>query len=134
MRANKIDCLLRHIDGQRLLLQDREIPFHEEPAVEAGDRRIEPQRVEQHGHAERRPATGDREADAGAPQLRFSARFVNSFCSLTSEPSTSASTREIFRFATIRTSVTLAQSSGLQTRPSRASNSSAAAGPLPPAA
>jgi len=43
-------------------------------------------------------------------------------------------TREIFRFATITTSVTSAQSSGLQARPSRASNSSAAAGPLPPAA
>ena len=62
------------------------------------------------------------------------ARLVSTFSSVTSVPSTSASTREIFRLSAIGTSVVLAYSSGRQARPSRASNSSAAAGPSLPAA
>src|SRR4026208_635209 len=41
------------------------------PAVEAGDRGVDRERVEQHGHAERRPAAGDGEADAGLAQRPY---------------------------------------------------------------
>jgi hypothetical protein len=46
----------------------REVRLDDEPAVEAGDRRIELERIEQHGHAHGRPAAGDGEADAGLAQ------------------------------------------------------------------
>ena len=55
------------------------------------------------------------------------------FSSVTRVPSTSASTSEILRFSAIGFSGT-SQSSGRQARPSRVSSSSAATGPVPPAA
>ena len=68
MRANKIDRLARDVRRHRLLRKDREIPFDEQSAIEASDRCVEIERIEQHGHAAWRAAAGDREADAGMLQ------------------------------------------------------------------
>src|SRR6516164_8060453 len=64
MLAHQFDSLTRHIGGHRLLLQYGEVALDKQPAVEAGDRRFNIERIEQHGHAERRPAAGYGETDA----------------------------------------------------------------------
>ena len=56
--------LARNIGRHRLLLQDGEVALDKQPAVEACDRRFDVERVEQHGHAERRPTAGYGETDA----------------------------------------------------------------------
>ena len=64
MLAHQFDSLTRHIGGHRLLLQDGEVALDKQPAVEAGDRSFNIEHIEQHGHAERRPAAGYGETDA----------------------------------------------------------------------
>src|SRR5215472_11149830 len=66
--TNEINRLVGDVGWQGLLLQDGSIPLDEKSAIKAGNRRIELEGVEQHGHAERRTAAGDREADAGIMQ------------------------------------------------------------------
>src|SRR3546814_6837863 len=49
---------------QRVALDGREVGAHEHAAVEGGDRRVEAQRIDQHGHSAGRPSARYGEADA----------------------------------------------------------------------
>src|SRR3546814_7993772 len=49
---------------QRVALDGREVGAHEHAAVEGGDRRVEAQRIDQHGHYAGRPSARYGEADA----------------------------------------------------------------------
>ena len=51
------------------LLDHRHVPVHHDAAVKGGDRGREVERLDQHRHAARRPAAGDREQDPGLAQL-----------------------------------------------------------------
>src|SRR6185369_1943808 len=117
-----------------LLLDNREIRLDEEPAVETRDRSLEMERLEQHGHAARRPAAGDGEADAGGVQGADGLlRSLGQYFLLVDERAVDV--REYERdFLPLRhQDLARGQSSGRQARPSRAINSAAAAGPLLPA-
>ena len=133
--ANQIDRLARDVGRHRLLLDDREIRLDEEPAVEARDRGIEMERLEQHGHAARRPAAGDSEADAGGVQGSDGLlRSLRQYFLLVDERAVHVREYERnFPAAAPSRPQRRGQSSGRQARPSRAINSPAAAGPLPPA-
>src|SRR5690606_1796721 len=60
--------LVRGITRKSSLFDNGQIEFDEHPAVEACNRRIERERLDQHRHSFRRAATGDGEFDASGAQ------------------------------------------------------------------
>ena len=60
--TNRLAC---DISGHRLFLKDRKIALNKKPAIEAGDRRLDRQRVKQHRHAARWTAASNGKADPG---------------------------------------------------------------------
>src|SRR4029077_9260225 len=68
MLAHQFDGLTRQIGGHHLLFQDRQIALNEEPAIEPGNRRVELERVKQHGHTTWWPTAGYCETNAGTLQ------------------------------------------------------------------
>jgi hypothetical protein len=51
--------------GEHTLLDHRHVTIYQQPAVEGGDRGLDVERLDQHRHAPRGPAAGDREQDPG---------------------------------------------------------------------
>ena len=134
--ANEREGLAGNVGFHRLLFDDRQVSPDEQPAVEAGNRRIQAERVEQRGHAARRPTAGDGEADAGAVQrLNGGLRALRQNLLFGHERAVNIRSHQgdLASFAHLRLRV-FGQARGRQARPSRASSSSAAAGPLLPAA
>ena len=86
------------IGGKHMLCHDGHVGLDEDAAIEAGNRRPQRQRLDQHRHAARRPAAGDRKGNArGLERLHGrAARGVSTFSAVTRVPSTSARTSEIF--------------------------------------
>ena len=118
----------RSIDEPKKLT-DR--PNARRPAVEPGNRRVELERVKQHGHAERWPTAGYGETNAGVLQRTDGVRRSLSQNLLLDERAVHVGQHDL-RFSAIGLSGS-AQASGRQARPSRVNSSSAAAGPVPPA-
>ena len=67
--ADQLDCPGGDVVWQCLLLDDGELRRDEESPIEASDRRIKSQVIEQHSHAPRWPAAGNGEADAHLAQM-----------------------------------------------------------------
>src|SRR5262249_52091513 len=124
-----------HFGGPLFLPGDGEAALKNRPAVEAGDRSFNIEHIEQHGHAERRPAAGYGETDARLLQRAHRlARPLGQYLFFGDEGAIHVRQHQRNPALLCHRSLGFAQSSGHQERPSRASSSSAAAGPLLPAA